>query len=88
LTVISGRLQSDLTLTCTRAFNFTVFAEIVLTANQCAWCVPPKSISGAVEVALGNAPYSDSDRTCSRVIKRRSRVAVSSMAAPRLKGII
>jgi hypothetical protein len=25
--------------------------------NQCAWCVPQKSIAGAVEVALGNAPY-------------------------------
>ncbi|TRU66943.1 MAG: hypothetical protein EWV55_10320 [Microcystis viridis Mv_BB_P_19951000_S69] len=25
--------------------------------NQCAWCVPQKSIGGAVEVALGNAPY-------------------------------
>jgi hypothetical protein len=47
----------------------------------------PKNRS-SVEVTLGNAPYSDSDRTCSRVIKRRSRVAVSSMAAPRLKGII
>jgi hypothetical protein len=25
--------------------------------NQCAWCVPQKSIAGAVGVALGNAPY-------------------------------
>ncbi|GCL49554.1 hypothetical protein NIES3804_11090 [Microcystis aeruginosa NIES-3804] len=25
--------------------------------NECAWCVPQKSIAGAVEVALGNAPY-------------------------------
>ncbi|MFM6551686.1 MAG: hypothetical protein ACKPH1_18690 [Microcystis panniformis] len=31
--------------------------------NQCAWCVPQKSIGGAVGLALGNAPYSDSDRT-------------------------
>ncbi|CCI02419.1 hypothetical protein MICAC_3330002 [Microcystis aeruginosa PCC 9443] len=32
--------------------------------NKCAWCVPQKSISGAVGVTLGNAPYSysDSDR--------------------------
>ncbi len=30
--------------------------------NQWAWCVPPKSISGAVEVALGNAPYKIGDR--------------------------
>ncbi|TRV45389.1 MAG: hypothetical protein EWV42_10740 [Microcystis panniformis Mp_GB_SS_20050300_S99D] len=60
MTVISGRLQSDLTLTCTRAFNFTTFAEIVLTANQCAWCVLQKSIAGAVGATLGNAPYGDS----------------------------
>ncbi|TRU26555.1 MAG: hypothetical protein EWV92_22220 [Microcystis aeruginosa Ma_MB_S_20031200_S102] len=25
--------------------------------NQCAWCVPQKSIAGAVGVTLGNAPY-------------------------------
>ncbi len=29
--------------------------------NQCAWCVPQKSIAGAVEVALGNAPYQIGD---------------------------
>ncbi|MFM6558689.1 MAG: hypothetical protein ACKPH1_04510 [Microcystis panniformis] len=29
--------------------------------HQCAWCVPPKSIGGAVRATLGNAPYSDSD---------------------------
>ncbi|MCZ8358337.1 MAG: hypothetical protein O9350_10870 [Microcystis sp. LE19-388.1G] len=27
--------------------------------NQCAWCVPQKSIGGAVGATLGNAPYSD-----------------------------
>ncbi|MCZ8189762.1 MAG: hypothetical protein O9326_08465 [Microcystis sp. LE19-338.1B] len=37
---------------------------------------------------IGERTLQDCDRTCSRVIKRRSRVAVSSMAAPRLKGII
>ncbi|WP_170863660.1 hypothetical protein [Microcystis aeruginosa] len=31
--------------------------------NKCAWCVPQKSIGGAVRATLGNAPYSDSDRT-------------------------
>ncbi|WP_219728673.1 hypothetical protein [Microcystis aeruginosa] len=31
--------------------------------NQCAWCVPQKSIAGAVEVTLGNAPYKIGDRT-------------------------
>ncbi len=25
--------------------------------NKCAWCVPQKSISGAVGATLGNAPY-------------------------------
>ncbi|AVQ73276.1 hypothetical protein B5D77_19850 [Microcystis sp. MC19] len=25
--------------------------------NQCAWCVPQKSISGAAVAILGNAPY-------------------------------
>nr|WP_253860514.1 hypothetical protein [Microcystis aeruginosa] len=31
--------------------------------NQCAWCVPQKSIGGAVGVILGNAPYKIGDRT-------------------------
>jgi hypothetical protein len=31
--------------------------------NQCAWCVPQKSISGAVGATLGNAPYKIGDRT-------------------------
>ncbi|MCA2683091.1 MAG: hypothetical protein IM504_06045 [Microcystis sp. M038S2] len=29
--------------------------------NPLAWCVPQKSIGGAVEVALGNAPYKIAD---------------------------
>ncbi|MBC1197410.1 hypothetical protein H0901_19680 [Microcystis aeruginosa BLCCF158] len=31
--------------------------------NQCAWCVPQKSIGGAVGATLGNAPYKIGDRT-------------------------
>ncbi|MCZ8226433.1 MAG: hypothetical protein O9324_21425 [Microcystis sp. LE19-84.1B] len=31
--------------------------------NKCAWCVPQKSIGGAVGVTLGNAPYKNGDRT-------------------------
>jgi hypothetical protein len=31
--------------------------------NQWAWCVPQKSIAGAVGLALGNAPYQIGDRT-------------------------
>ncbi|MEB3122835.1 MAG: hypothetical protein VKL41_16640 [Snowella sp.] len=29
--------------------------------NQCAWCVPQKSIGGAVGAILGNAPYKIGD---------------------------
>ncbi|MCZ8248236.1 hypothetical protein [Microcystis sp. LE19-195.1E] len=32
------------------------------SCNQCAWCVPQKSIGGAVGATLGNAPYGDCDR--------------------------
>ncbi|TRU01238.1 MAG: hypothetical protein EWV61_12765 [Microcystis aeruginosa Ma_AC_P_19900807_S300] len=32
------------------------------SCNQCAWCVPQKSIAGAVGATLGNAPYKISDR--------------------------
>ena len=31
--------------------------------NKCAWCVPQKSIGGAVGAILGNAPYKIGDRT-------------------------
>ena len=31
--------------------------------NQCAWCVPQKSISGVGGLALGTAPYGNGDRT-------------------------
>jgi len=31
--------------------------------NQCAWCVPQKSIGGAVGATLGNAPYKIGDHT-------------------------
>ncbi|TRV43997.1 MAG: hypothetical protein EWV53_18860 [Microcystis panniformis Mp_MB_F_20051200_S9] len=31
--------------------------------NQCAWCVPQKSLAGAVGATLGNAPYSDGEGT-------------------------
>ncbi|MFM6409201.1 MAG: hypothetical protein ACKPGT_32910, partial [Microcystis sp.] len=31
------------------------------SVNQCAWCVPQKSIGGAVEGTLGNAPYQSGD---------------------------
>ncbi|MFM6628343.1 MAG: hypothetical protein ACKPJK_03440 [Microcystis panniformis] len=30
---------------------------------RCLWCVPQKSISGAVGATLGNAPYGDGDHT-------------------------
>ncbi|REJ44372.1 MAG: hypothetical protein DWQ54_02240 [Microcystis flos-aquae TF09] len=29
------------------------------SCNQSAWCVPQKSITGAVGTTLGNAPYGD-----------------------------
>ena len=33
------------------------------SCNKCAWCVPQKSIGGAVGVTLGNVPYKIGDRT-------------------------
>ncbi|WP_149039029.1 hypothetical protein [Microcystis aeruginosa] len=33
------------------------------SCNQSAWCVPQKSITGAVGATLGNAPYKIGDRT-------------------------
>ncbi|TRU66570.1 MAG: hypothetical protein EWV46_03595 [Microcystis viridis Mv_BB_P_19951000_S69D] len=38
----------------------------VFCSVKCAWCVPQKSISGAVGATLGNAPYSDRCNFCPR----------------------
>ncbi|MCA2524667.1 MULTISPECIES: hypothetical protein [unclassified Microcystis] len=36
--------------------------------NKCAWCVPQKSIAGAVGAILGNAPYKIGDHTIRKLV--------------------
>ncbi|TRT82270.1 MAG: hypothetical protein EWV63_19995 [Microcystis aeruginosa Ma_OC_H_19870700_S124] len=54
------------------------------SCNKCAWCVPQKSIGGAVGVTLGNAPYSC--HTVNGFHNRRRRVRLpSSTTASQLR---